>query len=150
MPESDAGTMNSCVSVSARLVEARPRTTRTSAANFDPRPYQGPGHPAVLYRYSPDRKGERPRSHLDGFNGYLHADAFAGYQALYRTNGRNAPQLPTWLAWRTPDARCSRYLKTRSRRSPKRHCGGSRNSMPSKPTSRAEPSTNVGRRGRRV
>jgi len=41
----------------------------------------------------PDRKGERPRSHLDGFNGYLHADAFAGYQALYRANGRNSPRI---------------------------------------------------------
>ena len=47
----------------------------------------------MLYRYSPDRKGERPRSHLDGFNGYLHADAFAGYQALYRGDGKNSPRI---------------------------------------------------------
>ena len=34
------------------------------------------------------RKGERPRSHLEGFSGYLHADAFAGYEALYRAGGQ--------------------------------------------------------------
>ena len=75
-----------------------PGTGKTRLSRFwcyavDPRPYQGSGYPAVLYRYSPDRKGERPRGHLDGFNGYLHADAFAGYQALYRANGRNAPRI---------------------------------------------------------
>jgi hypothetical protein len=75
-----------------------PGTGKTRLSRFwcyaiDPRPYQGPGYPAVLYRYSPDRKGERPRSHLDGFNGYLHTDAFVGYQALYRANGRNAPRI---------------------------------------------------------
>ncbi|MCB8877395.1 IS66 family transposase [Acidisoma silvae] len=59
----------------------------------DPRPYAGPGQPAVLYRYSADRKGERPRTHLEGFRGYLHADAYSGYEALYRRVGRNAPQV---------------------------------------------------------
>ena len=66
-----------------------PGTGKTRLSRFwcyavDPRPYQGSGYPAVLYRYSPDGKGERPRSHLDGFTGYLHADAFAG---------RNAPRI---------------------------------------------------------
>jgi hypothetical protein len=35
--------------------------------------------PAAFYRYSPDRKGERPAEHLAGFSGFLHADAYAGY-----------------------------------------------------------------------
>jgi hypothetical protein len=75
-----------------------PGTGKTRLARFwcyavDPRPYAGPGYPAVLYRYSPDRKGERPRGHLEGFSGYLHADAFAGYDALYRLNGRNTPRV---------------------------------------------------------
>ena len=47
----------------------------------------------MLYRYSADRKGERPRSHLHGFSGYLHADAFAGYEALYRPNGNQPPRI---------------------------------------------------------
>lgn len=39
--------------------------------------------PAVLFRYSSDRKGERPRAHLKNFNGVLHADAYAGFDGLY-------------------------------------------------------------------
>lgn len=39
--------------------------------------------PAVFFRYSPDRKGERPRAHLKGFNGVLDADAYAGFDGLY-------------------------------------------------------------------
>ena len=39
--------------------------------------------PAVLFRYSPDRRGERPREHLRNFSGILQADAYAGYGHLY-------------------------------------------------------------------
>ena len=43
-----------------------PGTGKTRLSRFwcyavDPRPYQGPGCPAVLYRYSPDRKRQRYR-----------------------------------------------------------------------------------------
>jgi hypothetical protein len=67
-----------------------PGTGKTRLSRFwvyavDPRSYAGPGVPAAFYRYSPDRKGERPRDHLAGFSGAMHADAFAGYDALYRT-----------------------------------------------------------------
>jgi hypothetical protein len=31
----------------------------------------------VLYRYTPDRKGEHCRAHLDPFGGHLHAEEFA-------------------------------------------------------------------------
>jgi transposase len=55
---------------------------------FDPRPWGGTGPPAALYCYSPDRKGERPREHLAGFAGWLHADAYAGYDALTAKAGR--------------------------------------------------------------
>src|SRR3712207_6801855 len=54
---------------------------------FDPRPWGGTGPPAAPYRYSPDRKGERPRGHLAGFAGWLHADAYAGYDALTAAEG---------------------------------------------------------------
>ena len=57
----------------------------------DERPWAGPRAPAALFRYSPDRKGERPRKHLAGFTGYLHADAYAGYAQLYApSNGAAA------------------------------------------------------------
>lgn len=50
---------------------------------IDQRPWDGPHAPAALFRYSPDRKGERPREHLAGFKGFMHADAYAGYKELY-------------------------------------------------------------------
>jgi transposase len=75
-----------------------PGTGKTRQARFwcyavDPRPYKGAGHPAAYYHYSADRKGERPRLHLEGFSGYLHADAFAGYEALYRPQGNKPPRI---------------------------------------------------------
>lgn len=42
--------------------------------------------PAALFRYSPDRKGERPREHLKTFAGFLQADAYAGFERLYDPN----------------------------------------------------------------
>ena len=49
----------------------------------DDRPFGGQAAPAVLYHYSPDRKGEHPRAHLAGFHGILQADGYAGYAGLY-------------------------------------------------------------------
>jgi transposase len=64
---------------------------------FDPRPWGSTGPPAALYCYSPDRKGERPREHLAGFGGWLHADAYAGYDAL-TTAKAGRPQRITHVA----------------------------------------------------
>ncbi len=49
----------------------------------DDRPFAGQAPPAVLYRYSPDRKGEHPRQHLERFRGILQADGYQGYARLY-------------------------------------------------------------------
>jgi hypothetical protein len=49
----------------------------------DDRPAGSTDPPAVLFRYSPDRKGERPREHLAAFRGVLQADAYAGFERLY-------------------------------------------------------------------
>ena len=49
----------------------------------DDRPAGGHDPPAVLFRYSPDRKGERPREHLKSFRGILQADGYAGFNGLY-------------------------------------------------------------------
>lgn len=49
----------------------------------DDRPAGSPDPPAVFFRYSPDRKGERPRTHLANFTGVLQADAYAGFDRLY-------------------------------------------------------------------
>ena len=50
----------------------------------DERPCGDPSPPAACYFYSPDRTGERPREHLKTFTGVLHADAYSGYDALYK------------------------------------------------------------------
>ena len=49
----------------------------------DDRPAGSTDPPAVVFRYSPDRKGERPRAHLAHFTGVLQADAYAGFDQLY-------------------------------------------------------------------
>jgi transposase len=41
--------------------------------------------PAVLYRFSTDRKSAHPQTHLRDYQGYFQADAYRGYEALYRT-----------------------------------------------------------------
>lgn len=61
----------------------RTRTGRLWAYVRDDRPSAGPDPPAVVYRYSPDRKGERVRSHLAAFAGVLQADAYSGFSSLY-------------------------------------------------------------------
>ena len=50
----------------------------------DDHPFGGQAPRAVLYCYSPDRKGEHPRKHLAGFKGILQADGYAGYASLYQ------------------------------------------------------------------
>lgn len=49
----------------------------------DERGAGGEAPPAVLFRYAPDRKGERPAQHLTRFIGDLHADGYAGFDRLY-------------------------------------------------------------------
>jgi len=49
----------------------------------DDRPAGSREPAAVLLRYSPDRKGERPQKHLSSFTGVLQADAYAGFDRLY-------------------------------------------------------------------
>jgi transposase len=50
----------------------------------DNRPAGDDAAPAVWFAYSPDRKGERPESHLRDFRGTLQADGYAGFNRLYQ------------------------------------------------------------------
>jgi transposase len=61
----------------------RTQTGRIWTYVRDDRPSAGADPPAVWYRYSPDRKGEHPRTHLQTFRGILQADAYAGFGPLY-------------------------------------------------------------------
>jgi hypothetical protein len=78
------------------------RTGRLWAYVVDERPWRGERTPAAYYRFSADRRGERPRDHLAGFRGVIQADAFSGYQALTRPRpsqpGR-APPLTHAACW---------------------------------------------------
>lgn len=59
----------------------------------DDRPAGSAEAPAVFFRYSPDRKAERPREHLQGFQGILQADAYAGFEHLY---GERVQEAACW------------------------------------------------------
>jgi len=63
----------------------RTKTGQLWAYARDDRPWGGTDPPAVVYRYAPDRKGERPAAHLAGFAGVLQVDGYAGYRALADT-----------------------------------------------------------------
>jgi transposase len=52
----------------------------------DERPFGGDRPPAALFFYSPDRKGEHPRQHLEKFTGVIHADGYAGFNELFAGN----------------------------------------------------------------
>jgi transposase len=52
----------------------------------DERPFAGERPPAALFFYSPDRKGEHPRKHLEKFTGVIHADGYAGFNELFAGN----------------------------------------------------------------
>ena len=41
--------------------------------------------PATWYRFTPDRTATHPLAHLAGFRGFLQADAYAGFDGLYRS-----------------------------------------------------------------
>ncbi|MER8866430.1 IS66 family transposase [Mesorhizobium sp. M0751] len=40
------------------------------------------GAAAAIYLFEPDRKAERPASHLEHFKGVLHVDGYAGFEQL--------------------------------------------------------------------
>ncbi len=65
-----------------------PGTGKTRQARLwtyvrDDRPSGNREAPAVWFRYSPDRRGIHPQTHLQHYTGILQADAYAGYNALY-------------------------------------------------------------------
>jgi len=64
------------------------KTGRLWVYACDDRPFASSAPPAVLYRYSPDRKGEHPRRHLKDFRGILQADGYAGFNELYASGER--------------------------------------------------------------
>jgi transposase len=70
----------------------------------DDRPFGGTGPPAAVFYYSRDRRGEHPQAHLAGYAGILQADAYDGYNKLYRAGRSPGPILEAacWVHARRP------------------------------------------------
>ncbi len=61
------------------------RTGRLWTYVRDGRPHGSSQPPAAAFFYASDRKGEHPRKHLKTFTGVLHADGYAGFNAVFET-----------------------------------------------------------------
>ena len=71
------------------LAKGRTTTGRLWVYVRDDRPFGDAVPPAAAFFYSPDRKAEHPRRHLEDYTGILQADAYSGFNELYRP-GREA------------------------------------------------------------
>jgi transposase len=60
----------------------RTKTGRLWVYARDDRPWSGADPPAAVYFYSPDRRAERPTSHLANFKGVLQVDGYPGFERL--------------------------------------------------------------------
>ncbi len=68
----------------------RTKTGRLWVYARDDRPFCGTAPPAAAYFYSPDRGGEHPARHLADFTGFLQADGYTGFEALYAPTAADA------------------------------------------------------------
>jgi transposase len=68
----------------------RTKTGRLWTYVRDDRPADSDEPAAVVFHYSPDRRGEHPKEHLKPFTGILQADAYAGFGHLYGERIREA------------------------------------------------------------
>lgn len=64
----------------------------------DDRPFAGGAPPAALFYFSPDREKAHPNRHLAGWHGTLQADAYGGYNDLYRADRSPGP-VKSVLCW---------------------------------------------------
>ena len=64
----------------------------------DDHPFAGGAPPAALFYFSPDREKTHPNTHLAGWHGILQADAYGGYNDLYRA-GRSPEPIKSALCW---------------------------------------------------
>jgi transposase len=55
-----------------------------------------PANPFTVYAYTPTRAGEGPSAFLENYSGYLQADAYAGYDAIFNDNARDILELACW------------------------------------------------------
>lgn len=75
------------------------KTGRLWVAVRDERLWGSDAPPAVFYRYSPDRKGIRAGELLNGCRGFLHADAWPGFERLYEERPSGPARLEQVSCW---------------------------------------------------
>ena len=73
------------------LAKGKTTTGRLWTYVRDDRPFGGPAPPAAMFAYSRDRTGVHPNRHLDGWQGILQADAYAGFNDLYAPGRKPGP-----------------------------------------------------------
>ena len=60
-------------------------------------PYCGDQHhPVIVYDYTPTRDRAGPEKFLEGYRGYLQADAYAGYDAFFKDPARGLTEVGCW------------------------------------------------------
>jgi transposase len=78
----------------------RTKTGRLWVVVRDEGTWGSPNPPAAYYRYSPDRKGEHAQALLASASGFLHADAYAGFDKLYEPDPKTGrPRLEPVACW---------------------------------------------------
>lgn len=80
------------------LAKGGTKTARLWTYVRDDRPFAGSSPPAALFHFSRDREKIHPNRHLKGWKGVLHADAYSGYNDLYRTDREPGP-VASALCW---------------------------------------------------
>jgi transposase len=68
------------------LAKGKTDTGRCWVYVRDDRPFGGAAPPAAMFYYSRDRCGEHPEAHLASYAGILQADAYSGYNGLYKVD----------------------------------------------------------------
>lgn len=80
------------------LAKGKTDTGRVWTYVRDDRPFGGSSPPAALYYASRDRRQEHPERHLRSFTGILQADAYGGYNPLFKIDRASGP-LTQALCW---------------------------------------------------
>jgi transposase len=109
------------------LAKMRTKTGRLWTYVRDDRPFGGPSPPAAIFYYSTDRQGEHPRSHLASYAGILQADAYGGYNDLYKPDRKPGPitEAACWSHGRRNFFVLADITKVAAARSQKKHASWS-------------------------
>src|SRR5580704_5286615 len=80
------------------LAKGKCRTGRLWTYVRDDRPFAGTAAPAAAFFYSADRSAVHPDAHLASYAGLMQADAYAGFNRLYKASRKPGPIIEA-LCW---------------------------------------------------